>query len=195
MIGLPPGQATVVDITSDDPPLGATVNVAPASAGDGPKSVEVQLRPLVSLSGRALDADGHSLANPLIRLLRSISPLGPNGSWFGLPVDTRDEVTADGSYTFERVIPGAEYMVKVEASGHAGVESRSMKAESSRPVRLDDFRLPATDREVRGIVVDPQGKPLAGATVGYERDDRRRSSTRQVAVSGPRPPMCPAGST
>ncbi len=172
LIGLPPGQATVVDITSDDPPLGATVNFAPESAGDGPKSVEVQLRPLVSLSGRALDADGHSLANPRVRLIRSISPLGPNGSWFGFFVDTRDEVTTDGSYTFERVIPGAEYMVKVEASGHAGIESRPVKAESSRPVRLDDFRLPATDREVRGIVVDPQGKPLAGATVGYERDER-----------------------
>src|SRR5262249_17377438 len=35
--------------------------------------------------------------------------------------------------------------------------------------RLADFRLPVADQAVRGIVVDPRGKPLAGVTVSYER--------------------------
>ena len=65
-------------------------------------------------------------------------------------------------------IPGATYNVMAEASGHAGIEGEPFKVEPGRPVRLADFRLPASDREVRGIVVDPQGKPLSGIYVGYQ---------------------------
>ena len=40
-----------------------------------------------------------------------------------------------------------------------------------QPVRLVDFRLTICDQEVKGIVVDPRGKPLSGIVVDYDRDD------------------------
>jgi hypothetical protein len=42
-------------------------------------------------------------------------------------------------------------------------------------VRLDDFRLPVTDQELKGVVVDPRGKPLDKVMVGYERTEHTNS--------------------
>jgi hypothetical protein len=58
-VGLPPGQANSVDITADRASLGATVDAVAEPDGGTPKTIEVQLQPLVSLSGRVLDTEDH----------------------------------------------------------------------------------------------------------------------------------------
>jgi beta-lactamase regulating signal transducer with metallopeptidase domain/protocatechuate 3,4-dioxygenase beta subunit len=171
-VSLQPGQATVIDITAENPPLGATVDVVAEPVGGAVKTIDVPLQPLVSLSGRVLDAEGAPIAHPTLQLHREIAEPGPNGRSYGLGVQARTEVNADGSFTFDRIIPGATYQVFVTAGAYAGIQGDPVKIMPGQPVRLADFRLPMTDREVRGIVVDPHGKPIAGAYVGYQRPDR-----------------------
>jgi hypothetical protein len=89
-----------------------------------------------------------------------------------LPVDSRNEVAADGTYTFPNLIPGATYNTQAEADGHATATSNQVDIKPGQPMRLADFRLPATEQEVRGVVVDPGGKPLTGVTVTYEQGRR-----------------------
>jgi protocatechuate 3,4-dioxygenase beta subunit len=176
-VGLAPGQATVFDIIAADAPLGATVEVeAEAAGGQGQgKTVEVPLQPLGSLSGRVLDDEGRPLAGPVIHLYRDVRYRDQSGRSFGLPVETRNDVNADGSYTFDRLIPGATYHSQAEVGGHATASSNHVKIKSGEAARVDDFRLPALGGEVRGVVVDSRGKPVAGVTVGYERTDQTRS--------------------
>ena len=92
---------------------------------------------------------------------------------FGLPVDTRNEITADGTYAFSGLIPGATYNTQAEADGHATATSKHVDVRPGQPVRLEDFHLPVTDQEVKGAVVDPAGKPLSGVVVTLEQSRRK----------------------
>jgi beta-lactamase regulating signal transducer with metallopeptidase domain len=174
-VGLAPGQVTIVDISADDPPLGATVEVEAVQGGDSPKPAEVRLHPLVVLSGRILDEDGRPITGPVIQLYRDVIYLTQNSRSYGPVVETTRKVTADGTYGFNRLIPGAMYEVRAEADGHAAATSIRVTIKPGQPVRLMDFRLPAANQQISGIVVDPRGKPLAGMTVSYEPTDRTRA--------------------
>jgi protocatechuate 3,4-dioxygenase beta subunit len=174
-VGLAPGQTAVFDIVATDAPLGATIEVEAEPAGGKGKTVDVQLQTLGSLSGRVLDDEGHPLAGPVIHLYRDVTYRDQRGRGFGLPVDTRNDVNADGSYAFDRLIPGATYHTQAEVGGHATASSNHVQIRAGEVARIDDFRLPVIDAEVRGVVVDARGKPVAGVTVGYERTDRTRA--------------------
>jgi hypothetical protein len=49
--GLAPGQITILDISSDNPPLGGVVEIDTERGRDTSKELEVRLEPLVTLSG------------------------------------------------------------------------------------------------------------------------------------------------
>jgi RNA polymerase sigma factor (sigma-70 family) len=172
--GLESGRETVVDIVEAGRKLGATVEVTDQGPAAG-AVVEVRLQPLVAISGRVLDEDGKPLAGALARLYRDVAYPGQSGRSFGSPVATVDEIGQDGTYSFDTLIPGATYNTHVEARGHATATSRHVTIKPGQPIRLDDFRLPSLDQEVKGTVVDVKGKPVAGISVGYQRADRTQS--------------------
>ena len=173
---LQPQQVTVIDVTAPDRRLGAMVEVLDAeSGGGGAASLEVRLQPLVTLSGRVLDDDGKPLAVQVLHLYRNVSYPGQSGRSFGSPIATQNQIDKDGSYTFDQLIPGATYYTHVEVSGHATSTSKHVTIKPGQPVRLDDFRLPVTDQDLKGVVVDPRGKPLDKVMVSYERTDRTHS--------------------
>lgn len=172
-VGLALEQSTVIDILAPDRPLGAMVEAF--DKGAGAEALEIRLQPLVALTGRVLDEDGKPLTGPVLRLYRNVLYPGQNSRSFGVPIETRTEVGNDGTYTFDRLIPGATYNTQAEVSGHATATSRHVKIKPGTPVRLDDFRLPASDQDIKGTVVDARGKPLAGVTVSY---DRRSTETQ-----------------
>ena len=174
-VTLTPGLTTVYDITVENPPLGATVEVKGGPLGGATQTLEVKLQPLVSLTGRVLDEEGRPIPGSVVRLLRNVLFPGESKRSIGLPIDSRTAVQADGSYTFDRVIPGAIYGTDVRVEGHATENSRYVTVKSGQPIRLDDFRLSIVDQEVRGIVVDPHGKPLAGVGVNYQHGDRTKA--------------------
>jgi protocatechuate 3,4-dioxygenase beta subunit len=170
LVGLPLEAGTVIDIVAAKRSLGATVEIAdPISPAAGDWEVVVRLEPLISLSGRVLDEAGNPIVGPIVHLYRDVMYPGQSRRSFGLPVGTVNETSDDGSYTFENLIPGATYNTQVEASGYPNATSAHVTVKPGQPVRLDDYRLPAVDRELKGIVVDPRGTPLSGFVVNYER--------------------------
>jgi len=168
--GLAPEHDTVIDVIAADKALGTTVEVPGAAA----KPLEVRLQPLASLIGRVLDEEGKPIAGPVLHLYRNVQYPGDSQRSFGIPVGTLNAVKDDGSYTFDRLIPGATYNTQVEVGGYAKGSSNHAKAKPGETVRLGDYRLPAVDQEVRGIVVDRAGKPVRGATVSYQQRDQNR---------------------
>ncbi len=174
--GLPGDRMTIVDIAAEGRPIGETIEIpdpgAPAANGEGR---EVRLRPLVALSGRVLDEDGKPLAGPVVTLQRNVSYPDQNERSFGTGAAILGDVKDDGTYTHDRLIPGATYNVHVEVGGHVTADGPWIKVKPGPPIRLDDFRLPAADREVNGVVVDARGKPVAGINVGYQWSERTQS--------------------
>ena len=176
VIGLESGKETVVDVLAEGRKLGATVEVTdPGAAVDDGVTLEVRLQPCVTIAGRVLDEDGKPLSRSRVHLSRNVDYPGQSGRSFGSSVATLDEVGEDGAYSFDTPIPGATYNTQVQAKGHATATSRHVKIKPGQPVRLEDFRLPALDQEVKGIVVDARGKPVPGISVGYQRPDRTQA--------------------
>ena len=169
--GLAPDQSTVVDIIDAKGSVGATIEV-PDAPPAGPKAgeLEVRLQPLLALSGRALDADGKPLSGALIHLYRNVNYPGQSGRSFGVPVGTLNKLESDGTYTFNQLIADATYNTQIEVNGYPNATSNHVTVKPGPPTRLNDFRLPAVDQEVSGIIVDPRGKPLAGISVSLERN-------------------------
>ncbi|WP_435009733.1 sigma-70 family RNA polymerase sigma factor [Tundrisphaera lichenicola] len=173
VIGLESGKETVVDILAEPLKLGATIEVTDAGPISG--SPEVRLQPLVKISGRVLDEEGKPLGGSQVQLYRDVSYPGQSGRSFGTRVAILDEIGGDGSYTFETAIPGATYNTHVEAKGHATATSNHVSIKPGESVVLDEFRLPTLDQEVKGVVLDTRGQPVAGISVGYQRNDRTQA--------------------
>ena len=173
VVGLSSEQSTVIDVIDANESLGATVEI-PEAGTNGAKGadLDVRLQPLLSLSGRVLDEDGKPLSDAVVRLYRDVEYSGQSGRSFGIVVETQNEIDDDGSYTFNRLIAGATYNTSVEDSGHPNATSEHVMLRPDRAARLKDFRLPTVDQEVRGVVVDPRGKPLAAISVSAERNAR-----------------------
>jgi RNA polymerase sigma factor (sigma-70 family) len=175
VVGLAPARDTIVDIIDHQQSLGATIEIPGAPAGAEGAELEVPLQPLVSLSGRVLDDEGKPLRNAAVSLFRDVNHPEQSGWFFGVSIATMNDVNDDGTYPFTGLIPGATYYTQVEVTGYPHATSEHVRLRPSESVRLKDFRLPAVDQEVTGVVVDPRGKPLAGIMVSYERNDENRA--------------------
>ena len=171
-------QSTVVDIIDANGSLGATIEIPDAaSAGANKREIEVRLQPLCLAFGpRARRGRQTRSPEPIVHLYRNVIIPVQSGRSFGLPIETLNEIKADGTYTFDHLIPGATYNTQVEVSGYPNATSDHVTVKPDQPVRLNDFRLPTVDQEVNGIVVDPRGKPLAGVIVSFERTGQHRLS-------------------
>jgi hypothetical protein len=109
-----------------------------------------------------------------VSLFRDVKYPSQSGRSFGVSIATPHDVNDDGTYTFNSLIPSATYNAQVELTGYPNASSEHVRVNPGQPARLKDFRLPAVDQEVSGIVVDPRGKPLAGITVNYDRSNDNR---------------------
>ena len=173
VVGLAPEESTVVDLIDTKRSLGATIEISGHKpAGSTTTEMQVGLQPLVSLSGSVLDDEGKPLSDAAVRLFRDVSYPKHGGRSFGVLIETQNEINGDGTYTFDHLIAGATYNTSVEISGHPSATSDHVTINPGQPARLKAFRLPAVDQEVRGVVVDPRGKPLSGVVVTAEQTRR-----------------------
>jgi RNA polymerase sigma factor (sigma-70 family) len=171
--GLSSEQSTVVDVIDIKASLGATVEIPDAdSGGANGRELEVRLEPLVSLAGRVVDEDGKPLGDAVVSVFRDVNYPGQSGRSFGVSIERRNEINKDGTYVFHNLIPGATYNTQVEAGGHPSATSEHVTVKTGESARLQDFRLPVVDQEVKGVVVDSRGKPLADVTVSLERTEK-----------------------
>ena len=88
---------------------------------------------------------------------------------------------AEGRYKSSALWPTDRYNVSVTAPGFGKGESEQVLGVAGKTHEIADVRLERANLAVRGVVVDLDGKPVAGATVFNRgdgekemRDDRRR---------------------
>lgn len=172
--GLPPGTYRVrIDV-----PEGMSIHNPEQELkvkDRGCREVVFLLEPDTRITGKVLDAQGMPAADVLMELV----PVAREGEAFPSYVRTDKE----GRYVMKLVRPG-RYHLGVRIAGSAGatyvpypqtyfpgVKDRSqanvITITEGQRIELDELILPARfiDRTLNGIVVDEDGKPVAGAIV------------------------------
>jgi len=165
IIGLDSESAYTIDLIHPTRRIGGRVEVSPHEARESKEGIRLKLEPLGSLEGHVLDENGKPLLGPVLWL----RTLAKSPDQIGAPVESRHEVKSDGFFRFDGLIPNASYYVDVEVAGHAGQISKTIDAEAGATRRLEPFRLPITNRSLKGIVVDPRDQPVAGAKVSFDQ--------------------------
>jgi hypothetical protein len=170
--GVDSQKGATVDVIHPTEPLGARVVIRPDEpvAGGAGRTLEVKLERTASLIGRVLDEEGKPVVESDVLLYSDIQ----YPSRLGTSVATVTEVRNDGTFSFDRLIAGVSYYVQISATNHATLIGEHIRAKAGEIARPKEFRLPAADQELRGVVVDQRGQPVVGATVGFQRTDGRQ---------------------
>ncbi|MCZ6787073.1 MAG: sigma-70 family RNA polymerase sigma factor [Planctomycetota bacterium] len=150
------------------------------AAGEAPPAVEAPDDALAQVIGRVLDQEG----GPVPGVLVSVS--GTDELFFA-------ESANDGAFELEIALPAEHWRVELAflADGFAWTE-RAIRLERGQKRHLADVRL-RNGGAVSGNVVDPGGRPVAGAWVGVSdpdlhpanvRRDRRANAGRSLLADG-----------
>jgi RNA polymerase sigma factor (sigma-70 family) len=151
-----------------------------------PKQLEVQLRPMVKVTGCVRDDDGNPIADALLRLW----------SWDGKHGTATPYIAhtdAQGLFAMDVLVPGAMYGVQVGAKGHCGVYSREFAFKPGDTHTLADLTLKKANQSLAGVVVSKTGKPLAGVIVrgskvgldgGFESEARVTDAAGRFQLTG-----------
>jgi len=141
----------------------------------------------VTLTGRIVDADGQPVPDARVEVRKATRI--PSGQIYGAGVVTMQgqrELTTDkdGTYRTPVKLPRNEkYALAVGAPGMLRQETGYLTpSRTGDPVRFKDIVL-SREKSVEGIVVDPAGKPIAGATVWSHGHARGRRSVRVTATT------------
>jgi protocatechuate 3,4-dioxygenase beta subunit len=142
-----------------------------AETGSIVDGVVIRLEALGALEGRVVGPDGAPLVGAWVKAV-------PARTW---DPDDADWVATDGSGRFRfSGLPAGEWVIEAEAAGHAmgwleGIDVTSGQATSDLILRLERGKV------IEGVVLDPAGKPLAGAGVDVEwqQDDEDSRIARQ----------------
>jgi Carboxypeptidase regulatory-like domain len=126
--------------------------------------IQLQKNALGSLRGRVLDPQGHPLENARIEL---IYPIGRYR--FSNDAGATD---SSGVYTIESLWPDMTYSLEVNREGYGDAESKAdLRVTSGGTTEVPQLTLYKRDSTVTGVLLDRDGKPMAG---------------RRIAVHGPR---------
>ena len=137
--------------------LPALVPVDAAAAARGPLAVRLQRTG--TLRGRCVDSRGRPAAGAAVRWLRCA-----DGSVEPLPGDLPAAVAGEDGRFEAAGVPDGGGEVRVKAPGFGPATFPVPAFDASRGEDLGDLVLPSGET-VRGLVVDPDGAPVAGAAV------------------------------
>lgn len=181
---------------ADDGSQGST---AIEVAGDDVEGLVIDLRPRASVSGRVVDAHGAPADGLEVSLVRRDIPMGDpyltTIAGQGRPViATTDE---DGNF-LARGLDGGQYAVSVMTRGQVLAWAEPAEPEhpmAPRVIEVADgetrqgvsLAIESSDGFVSGVVVGPEGQPVADAWVTAVRSDSARELVQRLqggAVSG-----------
>lgn len=140
--------------------------------GTGADSLEVVLHPTVTVSGRVID---RRTREPIPEFEIGVRVAGePYSRQLELAgIDRR--LSPDGAFVL-RGVPTPEALVIVKASGYCMAWERVQNATSVMPIEIALEPAP----ELRGVVVDGDGRPVAGAEIHVDRAPRRTATGSQA---------------
>jgi uncharacterized GH25 family protein len=150
--------------------------VTDAASGDGvavqvqdmSKPLTIRLQLPGQATGRVLDQEGNALS--AVQVTLSVQAERWGTTWNG----GRPKHEPDGRFTLTNLPVGAGYQVTITATGYG---SRNWFLEDERIVAgqtidLGEVKLAKADQQIAGVVVDEQGKPVAGAQVHFSGEDQ-----------------------
>ncbi|MCJ7673559.1 MAG: carboxypeptidase regulatory-like domain-containing protein, partial [Sedimentisphaerales bacterium] len=139
------------------------------------KMVKITLKPALSIAGQVTDTNGVGIPaarlSLCVHITNCLSRFGP-------------EVLADayGRYQMRAIPPEQErfdYRISVNASGYGPkqYERVSITGEQGTPVEMKTIVLQPADRSISGVVLDAEGKPVAGVPIFLHGKDQPEKST------------------
>jgi hypothetical protein len=163
-------------------------NLALAQAIDeGTTNLDLRLEPGLTLTGRATHGKGKAITNAEADVMFWSARMGSSMEK-PIPAD------AEGRFEIKALPPGRRYGVSVSAKGYGRVTRNVSQDVESRRIELEPCELALADQRIAGVVLDPNDKPVANASIyGYgdgqpnvngKSDAKGRFSFEQVC-SGP----------
>ncbi|HRX78494.1 MAG TPA: carboxypeptidase regulatory-like domain-containing protein, partial [Pirellulaceae bacterium] len=147
-------------------------------------TVELRLQPMVRLRGRVVLGE-KPLEKVRLELMRRQQLDDNRATYRVLATAVTDD---DGRYELSGLRAGDEYMIHVlspiPAVDSAMEDIQRLASDAKGTIELPDVRLLPTTQSLAGIVVDPDGNPVAGATVSARSKDGRSLSRSRT---GPPP--------
>jgi len=124
------------------------------------KLLVITLRPLAKVSGTVLDSRGRPAAGAVVQAQIDGSHLGR------FAIVATAQTDKDGRYQMELAGTSLNYAITAKAPGFGLAETIVPQRNLvSGPAKVEDLVLKAADRGIRGVVRDPQGRPLPGVIV------------------------------
>ncbi|MBN2180504.1 MAG: carboxypeptidase regulatory-like domain-containing protein [Sedimentisphaerales bacterium] len=140
------------------------------------KTRDIQLLPGITLIGKAMDPNNKGIPGAQISIMLRASRSGW-GSTIGNNIVKIDE---EGNFEVKAVPIGHRYSIHARADGY-GQNSIEVNTKNAVNNRLDAgaLTLPIANLSISGIVVDSDGKPVAGARIYYygENQQSRNAET------------------
>jgi protocatechuate 3,4-dioxygenase beta subunit len=135
------------------------------------REVDIILKPAVTFTGRVVDPDGKGIAGARITVMLRVSSWG---SSIG-----RNQITTDEQGKFEiKAIPTEhKYSLYIVAEGYGEKRKEEIDTEDAVNNHLDigALTLAVANLSVSGVVVDNDGKPVAGARIYCSGEGQSRS--------------------
>lgn len=143
------------------------------------REIEVKLEPAVIMTGQIVDPNDKGIADVEVRIMMH----GPQwGSTIG-----RDPIMTDkeGKYKINALPPGRTFSIYARAEGYGESRGEEIITETAVNNRLDigSLTLAVANLSISGIVVDENGKPVAGARI-YCSGDNQPYRNSQTDVDG-----------
>ncbi|MHB9048972.1 MAG: hypothetical protein ACYC35_23895, partial [Pirellulales bacterium] len=135
---------------------------SPADAAKTP--LDIRLRPTGVITGRVLEGD-----KPIVGAAVDLTLFVPEegGRPGALTAISMDQTKTDekGRFEFPLAAADQEAGVSVRSEGYMNPDTRPAKVSAGQTLEIEPFSLLRTDKSVAGVVVDPDGNPVAGAWV------------------------------
>ncbi|MFO0808338.1 MAG: carboxypeptidase regulatory-like domain-containing protein [Gemmataceae bacterium] len=192
--GVAPHVKSIVTVQAGGGAAQAVVDAAPDQPWDKTRwqDVELTLEPGVTLVGRVLHK-GQPVAGVTMKLMKSSGPVAIGPGSGGTRFSECAEATTDalGRYRVSGLKAGDNYYFIITAPNgmadpdwHHQMPYSQAVREGKAEIALPDVNLTTRGQSLRGVVVDPKGKPVAGVTVNARLVSGQNLSRRN---SGPPP--------
>lgn len=151
-------------------------------------------KPDVDLTGRVL-ISGEPVAGVPVMLNRGVPVFGaspePTGTRYSQVSETKTD--ADGKYRLSGLKAGDRYQVEIRPPfpaadptwHHQSPYIQNLPDDAKKQILLPDVKLLKLSQSIAGVVVDPDGKPVKGATVTAQL--RSGAHLARMTQSGPPP--------
>jgi len=135
--------------------------------------VDITLKPAATFTGRAVDPDGKGIAGAQITIMLRMSSWGSSIGRGGIITDEQ------GKFEIKAIPTEHKYSLYIRAGGYGEIRQEGISTDDAVNNHLDIGALTLTvaNLSVSGIVVDNEGKPVAGASIYCSGEGQSRSRT------------------